>query len=188
MVSPLAAPTSRRTLLGASAAGILLAGCGGSSGSTTHGSSASAPPPTTADVAILNGVLALEYHSAAAYTAAIPLLSGRTQKAAKQFLGQDLEHGGKLWGLIKKAGGKPVEALGSYDLGRPRNTMELLALLHSVEANVVAGYLQAIPRLSQGKARADVASILANEAQHVSVLRAKLRLEPVPSALVSGHE
>lgn len=90
--------------------------------------------------------------------------------------------------MIKKAGGKPVEPLESYDLGQPRNEAELLLLLHSIEGGVVAAYLQAIPRLSQGKVRADVASILANEAQHVSVLRAKLRLSPIPSALVTGRE
>jgi hypothetical protein len=173
-------------LLGASAAGILLAGCGG--GSSTSTSSSLVPPPESADIALLNALLALEQHSAAAYTAVIPLLSGRTQKAAKQFLSQDLEHVGRLSSLIKKAGGKPVEPLASYNLGRPRTTQQLLALLHSIEGAVVAEYLRAIPMVPQSKARAYLATILANEAQHVSVLRSKLHLDPVPSALVTGRE
>ncbi len=188
MVSPLAEPTSRRKLLGASAAAFLLAGCGGSSSSHTPSTNQLTPPVTSDDVTILNVALALEHRAGAAYTAGIPLLSGRTQKAAKQFLSQDLTHAGRLAEIITEAGGEPVQPLPSYDLGRPQNTPQLLALLHSIEAAVVAGYLQAIPRLSLGKTRADVASILANEAQHVSVLRSKLRLDPIPSALVTGHE
>ena len=187
MVNPLAHRTSRGKLLGASAVGLLLAGCG-SSAAPRQSSDQSSPPAIGADVGVLNSALAIELHSAAAYTAAIPLLSGRTQKDAKQFLSQDLSHASRLSGIIKQAGGEAVEPLGSYNLGSPRNESELLMLLHSVEGTVVAGYLQAIPRLSDGIVRAVVASILANDAQHMSVLRTRLRLPPVPSALVSGRE
>ncbi len=188
MVNPLAEPTSRRKLLGASAGAVLLAGCGSSSASRTPSTNQLTPPVTSDDVVILNAVLSLEYRSTAAYTAAIPLLSGRNQKAAKQFLSQDLTHAGKLWGIITQSGGKPALPRASYDLGHPRNTPELLALLHSIEGGVVAAYLRAIPRLSEGKTRADLASILGNEAQHVSVLRSRLKLDPIPSALVTGYE
>lgn len=184
----LAEPTSRRKLLGASLAGVLLSGCGGSSSSHTASTSQLTPSATRDDLAILGAVLELEYRSAAAYTAAIPLLSGRNQKAAKQFLSQDLTHAGRLWGLVKQAGGKPPQPLASYNLGRPRGTAQLLVLLHTIEGTVLAGYLRAIPRLSQGKTRAEVAAILGNEAQHVAVLRSRLKLDPIPSALVTGHE
>lgn len=174
--------------MGASAAAILLAGCGSTSASHTPSTNQLTPPVTSDDVAILNAALALEHRSAAAYAAAIPILSGRTQKAAKQFLSQDLAHAGRLAAIISQAGGEPVAPLASYNLGRPGNTQQLLTLLHSIEGAMVAGYLQAIPLLSQGNTRADLASILANEAQHVSVLRSKLRLDPIPSALVTGRE
>lgn len=191
-MKPAAQPTSRRTLLaGSLAAAVALAGCGASSASRTQRSDElSQQPLTPADVALLNTILALEYHSTAAYTAAIPLLThrGKVQDDAKQFLSQDLTHASTLTGLIHHAGGTPVMAQDSYDLGRPGNTQQMLALLHSVESTVVAGYLRVVPQLSPGKHRADVASMLANDAQHLSVLRLRLHLSPVPSALVTGRE
>ena len=47
----------------------------------------------------------------------------------------------------------------------------MLALLHRLERAQIAAYLDAIPQLSPGPVRAAVASILANDAQHLAVLR-----------------
>jgi hypothetical protein len=137
---------------------------------------------------MLERVLDLEYHSTAAYTAAIPLLSGRAATAAKRFLDQDLTHAGELSGLVRDAGVKPPMPQPSYDLGHPRSVTDVLELLHAVERNVIAAYLDAIPRLAPGSVRSAVASLLANEAQHVAVLRATLGRPPVPFALVTGKE
>ena len=57
-----------------------------------------------------------------------------------------------------------------------------------IERAQLAAYLDALPTLSQPKIRAAAAAILANDAQHVSVLRASMGLAPLPSPFVTGRE
>ena len=179
--------TGRRRLLSASGLGLLLAGCRGGAG---RSSSLSALPPAVraGDVAILNAALDREHQLIAAYTAGIPLLVEPGRVAAEQFLGQHLAHAGQLAGWIKQAHAEANKPLAAYGLGHPRTAMEMLTGLHSLENAMIAAYLAAIPKLSPGKLRANTASMLANEAQHVAVLRSVLGLQPAQSALVTGGE
>jgi hypothetical protein len=182
------APTSRRKLLQASAPALLLAGCGGGSSPIHRALSKQPRVLRRSDVAILNAALDLEHKVIAAYTAGIPLLDGAGKSAAQRFLGQDLSHAGELSGLVHDAGGKPRKPAPSYDLGSPRNGADVLRLLHSLERATITAYLDAIPKLSAGELRAAVASMFANDAQHLSVLRSTLGSSPVPAALVTGLE
>ncbi|MBV8953001.1 MAG: ferritin-like domain-containing protein, partial [Solirubrobacterales bacterium] len=84
--------------------------------------------------------------------------------------------------------GKADKPAPSYDLGRPRSRTDLVRLLHELERQMVASYLHAIPSLAPGSTRATVASIMASDAQHVSVLRLSLHLDPIPGALITGAE
>jgi bacterioferritin (cytochrome b1) len=170
---------------------MLIAGCGGrgtASGATTTTTSQSQTTASPADLDILVAALDLEHMSIAAYAAGIPLLSGNAQRAGKEFLLQELAHAGSLATLIKQAGGKPSAPQSSYDLGNPRGEADVLALLHTVERRVIAAYLDAIPRLPAGLVRAKLVSILANEAQHIAVVRQQLGLQPVPSPLLTTSE
>jgi hypothetical protein len=166
---------------------VLLAGCGGSKPSTA---SVRKLPAVLrrADVTILNQVLDLEYGGIAAYTAGIPMLTGSVANAAKHFLTQELSHAGELAGLVKQAGGQAHVPKASYALGHPRSAADVLKFLHAVETAVIAAYLDAIPLLSPGPVRAAVASLLANDAQHVSILRSTLGEAPLPSAFVTAAE
>lgn len=137
---------------------------------------------------IINGLLDACGRTIAAYTATVPLFTGHVHAAMKQFLDQDLEHAGELYRLIKQAGGEANKPQPSYDLGQPRGRKDLLRLLHGLEAEMVSRYLAAIPQLAPGSVRAAIASILANDAQHVVVLRLALHLEPLPTAFVTGAE
>jgi hypothetical protein len=137
---------------------------------------------------VLNGVLALERRAIAAYTAGIPLLQGHDRRAATEFLRQELLHAGRLIVLITATGGPVAPRAVSYDLGQPDNARQVLVLLHEVEQAQIAAYLDAVQRLSPGRIRAAAGSILADDAQHVSILRAALGDQPVPSAFVSGAE
>ena len=137
---------------------------------------------------MLNGVLALERRAIAAYTAAIPLLEGHNRRAATEFLRQELLHAGRLIALITATGGPVAPRALSYNLGEPKDTRQILLLLHEVEQAQIAAYLDGVQRLSPGQIRAAAGSILADDAQHVSVLRAALGMQPVPSAFVSGGE
>ena len=184
-------PSSRRGLLLAAgaglagAAGLALAGCGKQSlRQQVHNSK----PVLNADVDILNHLLHLEHVAIAAYTAGTPLLGPSMAKAGALFLNDELSHAGDLAGLIRETGNKPIKPAPSYDLGHPRNTEEVLMLLHRVEQAQIAGYLNAIPRLEPGMVKQQVCSILANDAQHVAVVRLALGQPAIPSAFVTGRE
>jgi bacterioferritin (cytochrome b1) len=192
VIEPDAATSSRRTLLGRSAVGIAagatlaISGCGSKSGRPdVH----KIPPEArNVDVEILNGLLDREYKAIAAYTAGIPLLESHVQTAAKQFLSQEISHAGELYALIKQAKGVANKAQPSYAFGHPRTHKEVVDLLHSLEQSQISGYLEAIPSVSPGSVRAALSSILANDAQHVVILRRALRIEPIPSAFVTASE
>jgi hypothetical protein len=161
------------------------AGCGHTSlRAQVHNSA----PVLHTDVALLNQLLHLEHVGIAAYTAGTPLLAPATVEAGKLFLNDELSHAGALAGLIRAAGAKPPKPAPSYDLGHPRTSAEVLALLHRIESAQIAAYLAALPRLEPAFVRQSVASILANDAQHVAVVRAALGQPAVPSAFVSGRE
>ena len=182
-------PSSRRGLLAVAGAGlgaVLLAACGHKSlKAQVH----NAQPVLQSDVELLNHLLDFEHWAIAAYTAATPLLPSATVKAGKLFLGDEISHAGDLAGMVRAAGGKPVKPRPSYPLGsQPRNTAEVLGVLHTVERALVTAYLDAIPQLRPGTVKQQVASIFANDAQHLAVVRAALHLPAVPSAFVTGRE
>ena len=189
-------PASRRGLLKAAGAGLaggaglLLAACGGSHSSSSQAATTATdgPVPNGLDVVLLNHLLDLEHMGIAAYTAGIPLLSPAGRKDGRLFLTQELSHAGELGGLVKQAGGKPHKGRETYDLGHPRTEEDVLKLLHGIERSQIDAYLDAIPKVSLGSTRAALAAMLANDAQHISVLRLSLGRRPIPTALVTGRE
>ena len=181
--------SSRRRWLRAAGAGlagtVALAGCGSNSlRAQVHNSA----PVLEGDIALLGHLLYLEHLAIAAYTAGTPLLPPATVKAGQLFLNDELSHAGDIAGLIRAAGAKPPKPAPSYPLGHPRTGEEVLALLHAVERMQVSAYLDALPRLRPGTLKQQVASILANDAQHLAVVRAALHQPAVPSAFVTGRE
>lgn len=172
---------------GAAGAAALAAGCGvlPAKTSTLQKIALTVDRP---DVPILERLLRLEYELAYAYTASIPRLSPYGRRAGLWFLRHELGHIGAVSTLLKSGGVKPNTSAGSPRLGHPGNASEVLALLHGLEMETVRAYLQAVAKLSNGQLRAVASAILANEAQHVSILRRAQGLEPVPSALLTGSE
>ena len=140
------------------------------------------------DVDLLNRLLHLEHVTIAAYTAGIPLLAPATHKAGQLFLNDEISHAGDIAGLVRAAGGKPIKPAPSYALGHPRTSQEVLMLLHNVENMQIAAYVDAIAVLEPGTLKQQVASILANDAQHIAVVRAALGQPAIPSAFVTGRE
>jgi len=179
---------SRRTLLGTAVMGgaALLSACGRAN--PLHQRIKKAGKVPLADIPLLQGMLDLELMMIAAYTAGSPLLDLDTAKAARQFLLQELAHAGELTGLIREAHVKPHEAKQYYNLGHPQTSAEVVQLLHRIEAALITSYQLTIPRLQSPLIRGALSTILANDAQHIAVLRSALGGQPVPSALVSGRE
>lgn len=187
MVIP-AGPATRRTVLKAS-----LAGLGGLGGAVLTGCAPKlrlrVPPQAVGpDVTLLNQALALEQRTIAAYTAIAPLLGGFASTAAGRFLDQELLHAGELRKQISALGGRPHNPLTHYDFGKPGSRMALLALLHALERRQIAVYLHAIPRMHSPEVRQSLASILANDAQHLLVLRDEQGITAMPGPLVTAAE
>jgi hypothetical protein len=163
---------------------VSLAGCGTSAPKI-------GPLPAQAkhgDAALLNRALALERYAIAAYTAGIPLLGRGTGKLAQSFLNDELAHAGELLRLLGVVDGTPIPRVDSYNLGHPRTAEAVLTLIHGLERQQLALYLDLIPRLTPGRVRAGVASILGSDAQHVSMLRIQLGSPPAPAPFVTGRE
>lgn len=185
---------SRRGLLGgasvglATAASIALGGCGGSSSSTSasaHPAASHSPSASPHDVALLASALELERRTVYAYVACVPLLEHHIAKAASEWMAEELQHTGKLITLIRQAGGTAASRANSYDIGPlPHGQAQTLALLAGLEQLQLSFYVKTLPRFEQGSTRAAVASIFANDAQHLSLLRLVSDQTPVPSAFV----
>jgi hypothetical protein len=140
-------------------------------------------------VRLLLGLLDLEYETVAAYEGGIPLLDSSSALVAEQFLRHEMSHAGELAGLLKQAGiKKPPSPRLAYDLGHPHTPAQVLALLHRLESAQLSAYLHAIPLLGPGPVRVALASVFANDAQHVAALRVALHRAPAPAAFVTGRE
>jgi hypothetical protein len=179
---------SRRAFLTAGAGAAvtaLLSGCSGGHRALREKVRGSAKVPK-ADIPALNALLDVEHYAIAAYAAGGPLLHAPQSTAATQFLAHELAHALQLSDLIHQAGAEPRRPRASYDLGHPRTADDVVALLKRLERLQIRTYLETIPRLSGGRVRAAMAAILANDAQHLAMLRWQAGGPPAPAALVTG--
>jgi rubrerythrin len=183
-------PLSRRRFLalsGVSAAGasaVLLGACSDDTKSTTN----TGPDESDeADVEILNSVLDLELMAVAAYKAGAGKLKGEVLQIVKGFLEQEQEHADALAAAIKDAGGTPNRAKVSYDFPAWRSQAAVLRYAVDLENTAIAAYIDALPKLGKGDLRATASAIIANEAEHVSILLGALGRQQVPSAFVVGR-
>jgi rubrerythrin len=169
----------------ASGSAVFLAAC---SDDTKLPQSAIGPDESDeADVEILNSALDLELMAVAAYKAGAGRLQGELLQVAKLFLEHEQEHADGLAAAIKDAGGKPNRARSDYDFPRLRSQDDVLRFAIELENTAIAAYIDALPKLGKGDLRATAASIIANEAEHVSVLLGALGEEQVPAAFVLGR-
>lgn len=192
-------PRTRRELLAltgltATAGGTLLfAGCGGEEERAEGRPDPKATPQR--DRAILNGALTLENTAVAAYSAVLPLLRGENRRLALQFLDQEREHGRALAGAVRGLGGEPNRPKpdAEYHAAFPRMSDEADALRFATDLENVAisAYVEGVPKLSDAELRQSTAAILANEAEHVTLLLAARHpgrpRAAVPEPFVTGR-
>lgn len=177
----------RRALLGAAlgvAAIGALAGCGdGGPGTTT------AVPDKAGDVELLNEVLARQLGAVEAYQRTLPKLSGPELSIAREFHAQEQEHVDAIVKALRGLGGvaesepEPVEADG-LDSERDH-----LVFLYEVESASIDLELSAISKLTASWPRSLLGTMVANQAQHLVLLRRALgadELESVPEAFENG--
>ncbi|HEX8157225.1 MAG TPA: ferritin-like domain-containing protein [Solirubrobacteraceae bacterium] len=148
------------------------------------------------DGKILQSAINIERIAVIAYGAAIDsgLLSGGVEKVARQFRGHEQEHADALTTALTDLGGTPPPApSGVKDvdevvkgLGDVKSQADILNFAIELETAAVAAYYDAHRRLIEAKLLQTGASIMANEGQHLVVLRQAIKREPVPNAFETG--
>lgn len=175
---------------------LVACGCGGG------GDDATTDSEKAADVAILNEALAEELTAVAAFARVLPLLHGEMLSVAREFRGQDQAHVDGLTKTIRGLGGETEAEAAEPEGSGPKNRAEALTLAYEAENAALAEDLGAPSRLHTEAPRAVTASIAANHAQHLVVLRQGLGVPlagavpepyesgelPPPTAAVAGAE
>jgi hypothetical protein len=175
----------RRALVLSFAALVLAAGlgaCGGSDGSSTT--------DKAADVEVLNEILARQLAAVDAYGQALPALSGADLALARRFRAQEQEHVDAttktLRGLEAEAD-PPAEEIEAGDLKTPQDAMHFL---YELESATIDAELHAVDKLTIGWPRPLIASMAADQAQRLVLIRRALgadAAEVVPEAFETGE-
>jgi hypothetical protein len=168
------------TLLAALAIG--LGACGGGGGDSAI--------DKAGDVEVLNEVLGRQLAAVEVYESVVLVLHGSDLAAARAFLAQEQEHVDAttktLHGLDAEA--DPLAEKIEFDrLGGPR---EVIELLYEMESATIDLELHAVGQLTIGWPRPLVASMAANQAQRLVLIRQALGaspLESVPDAFETGE-
>jgi Ferritin-like domain len=185
----------RRALLVLAAAAALTAGlasCGGGGGTTvTSGKDAASTvaSETEADAEVLNEVLGRQMAAASAYERIVPGLRGRDRAVARKFGAQEQEHVDAIVAALRDLGAAAEPRPETIDASAPKTRAERLEFLYVLESATINFELSAISKLTAPSPRVLLGSIVANQAQHLVLLRHALGakpLETVPSAFENG--
>jgi hypothetical protein len=158
----------------------LLAGCGG--GGTSASTPAAVSSQGSPDAELLDKVLARQEAAADAYSKVIPELSPALGKRALYFRRQEEEH---IDATIKALRGidAPAEpTVEPIEPGELKSEREVLDFLYEVESATIDEELSAISKLEAAWPRSLLASTVANQAQHLTLLRQALGAGPLGSA------
>jgi hypothetical protein len=169
-------------LVAASALGLVLGSCGG-------GDSSSAEDEKAADTAILNQVLGRQMAAVDAYDAGLGSLRGPALAAARRFRAQEQEHIDSIVKALRGLGGEAAPQPEEIDAGELKTQADALRFLYGVENGTIDSELSAISELNEPWPRALLGSTVANQAQHLVLLRRLLGVRPlaaVPEAFEDG--
>jgi hypothetical protein len=176
---------SRRHLLAVAAPAALVAGCGG-------GGERSDPAERRrfSDLGFMRSAISLERATIAAYRVGEPLLRPDARRRAGRIVEQEQEHIRVLADGVRSLRGElpkpqPAEV---YRRGFPRlrDQHDVLRFAADLERIQLRRYGDGLPDLFRLDLRQRVASILAVEAEHLSVLLGIAGLPQTPEAFVTG--
>jgi hypothetical protein len=170
--------------VGTPAHAALGSGSGSAPGTATEVSEPTASPQQSADAALLDKVLARQEAAVDAYARVIPALAPGLAHMASYFRAQEQEHVDAtikaLRGLESAAEPTP-EPLDTSGLKSDR---ERLVFLFEVEDATIDEELSVISKLEATWPRSLLASTVANQAQHLTLLRQALGAGPLASVPV----
>jgi len=151
---------------------------------------------SSGDAEILSSAIHLEQVAVLAYEAAINggLLTPAFAKVVGRFRDHEREHADTLTTALTDLGGTPPAKATAADidgvakgLGDARSQADVASFAIELEMAAIAAYLDAHRRLIEAKLLQTGASIMANEAQHLVVLRQAVKRDPVPKAFETGQ-
>ncbi|MDP8968542.1 MAG: ferritin-like domain-containing protein [Actinomycetota bacterium] len=148
------------------------------------------------DAAILEQAINLEQIAVLAYDTALAgaLLSPAVRRSVRRFRGHEQQHGEALTTALTDLGGiapAPPKGLADVDevvegLRDVRTQAEMASFAIELETAAIAAYYDAQPRFVEARLLQMGASIMANEGQHLVVLRTLAGRDPVPFAFETG--
>jgi hypothetical protein len=174
----------RALLLGVAAAllGAALAGCGGG------GSSGSGDKER--DARTLNELLGRQLAAVAAFNEVLPALHGADHAAAQQFRAQEQEHADAVTKTLRGIGGEADPPAEKIEASQLKTRADSLQFLYEMESATLDAELSAVGKLSIDWPRPLIASMAANQAQRLVLLRQALGAKPlavIPSAFETGE-
>ncbi len=181
---------SRRELIGR---GLAFAGAAAASSSIPGLLGANDALAAGDDKVVLESAISLEQSAVLAYEAAGDTGKlGRATGLAKLFARQEQRHADALVQALQTMGGtppaKPTRA--GEVTGLPTalrgNATVLLTFAVELETMALAAYYGALAKLRSPELLSTATSIMANEAQHLAILRQELHTNPSPEAFVTG--
>jgi hypothetical protein len=175
----------RRALLAAAAVALAagLASCGSGGGTMT------AVPERGADVELLNGILSRQSAAVDTYDRTLSHLGGRNLALARVFRAQEQEHIDAIVKALRGLGGRAEPEAEAIEAKKLKTEADYLGFLYELESATIDAELSAISKLTASWPRSLLASIVANQAQHLTLLREMLGAKPIdtiPGAFENG--
>ena len=129
--------------------------------------------PSASDRSVLAGLAGLEATAVQAYQAALGggRLDAATAGSARRFLAHEIAHRDRVAQLLGGAAARPATAGLVAAVRKAATQKAVLAALIGVENAVVSGYYDAFGKLTDTDVLQALGEILANEGQHLVVLR-----------------
>ena len=179
-----AARVRRALALGALAAlSLALGACGSGGGDSTT--------DRAADVEVLNGILGRQLAAVEAYGRALPALHDAAELAAVHaFRLQEQEHVDATTKTIRGLEGEADPPAEEIPSGPIRTRRQAFEFLYELESATIDAELNAVGRLTIGWPRPLIASMAANQAQHLVLIRQALgagSFEIVPEPFETGE-
>jgi hypothetical protein len=177
----------RRALLlvvGTAVAAAALAACGGGGGDTS-----ASPTDQAADAEVLNEILSRQSAAVVAYDHSLRGLGGPSLATARLFRAQEQEHVDAILKALRSLGAAAEPTPEPIDVSGLKSEAEYLTFLYELESATIEAELTAIARLTSPGARSLLATTVANQAQHLVLLRRALgakSLETVPEPFENG--
>jgi rubrerythrin len=186
---------NRREILVASAAlaggagAGLIASCGGGDSKTPSTATVSTTQMRD-DAALVGALLDMELSSVVAYGYVEPHLSGPALGLARRFAAHERAHAGALQRALAELGAPPlaVKPDAEYEASFPalRGQADALEFALDVENTAVGAYAEALGKIYTDTLRAQLASIMAAEAEQAAAWLGRLGMPQVPDAFVTG--